>query len=466
MTTQIQYIPRMVPEVNDYFGTEDMSFSPTESFMNALPRRISVQPLESKTKPFSKGDIKILLLENINHQAVISFREQGYQVESYMDALPESVLLEKIRDVHAIGIRSKTVLSSSVLQHAKNLMVIGCYCIGTNQVDLEYAANMGVAVFNSPFSNSRSVAELALANIISLARQLPDKSLQLRGGNWNNSSRHCYEVRGKTVGIIGYGHIGSQLSILAEAMGMSVIYYDILNIMPIGKAKQVPTLDELLRESDFVTLHVPETPDTKNLISSPQIAAMKKGSYILNTSRGSVLETKAVVDGLKSGKLFGAALDVFPNEPRFNRSNVFNDDLNKWTSELINLPNVILTPHIGGATMEAQSVTGLEVSEAIANFITQGSSLESVNFPEVSLRQTNFDDNALRILFVHRNIPGVLRKVNDILSRHNIEKQYSDSNGDIAYVITDISDVTQSDVHAIYNELDKTSERITVRLIY
>ena len=434
--------------------------------MNALPRRISIQPQEIKTKPFSKGDIKILLLENINHQAVISFREQGYQVESYSDALPESVLLEKIRDVHAIGIRSKTVLSSDVLKHAKNLMVIGCYCIGTNQVDLTYAANMGVAVFNSPFSNSRSVAELALANIISLARQLPSKSLQMHAGNWNNSSQHCYEVRGKTVGIVGYGHIGSQLSILAEAMSMRVIYYDILNIMPIGKAQQVSTLDELLHESDFVTLHVPETPDTRNLISYPQINSMKTGSYILNTSRGSVLDTKALIDGLKNNKLFGAALDVFPNEPRFNRANIFNDALNKGTSELVKYPNVILTPHIGGATVEAQSVTGLEVSEAIANFITQGSSMESVNFPEVSLRQTNFEDNALRILFVHRNVPGVLRKVNDILSRHNIEKQFSDSNGDIAYVITDISDVTQSDVNSIYNELDKTPERVTVRLIY
>ncbi|SMN18317.1 similar to Saccharomyces cerevisiae YIL074C SER33 3-phosphoglycerate dehydrogenase, catalyzes the first step in serine and glycine biosynthesis [Maudiozyma saulgeensis] len=466
MSTQVQHIPMMNHVIESYFDEDDMAFSPTESFMNALPRRISILPQESKIKPFSKGDIKILLLENINDQAIVSFRDQGYQVESYRDTLPDQVLTEKIRDVHAIGIRSKTVLSKEVLKQAKNLMVIGCYCIGTNQVDLEYAANMGIAVFNSPFSNSRSVAELVLADIISLARRITDRSLQLHRGEWNNSSKHCYEVRSKTVGIIGYGHIGSQLSILAEAMGMHVIYYDILNIMAIGKAKQVSTMEELLSKADFVTLHVPETPDTKNLISWPQITAMKNGSYLINSSRGSVVNTSALISGLKSGKLLGVALDVYPNEPRYNGEQLFTNRLNKWTSELISLPNVILTPHIGGATIESQSVTGLEVSEAIANFITQGISIDAVNFPEVSLRQTNFADDALRILFAHQDIPGVLRIVNNILATHNIEKQYSESNGKIAYVITDISPVTQNDVHSIYNQLDKIPEKVTVRLIY
>lgn len=466
MTTDIQYIPATPHIIDDYFGDDNMAFSPTESFMNALPRRIHVLPEQNKIKPFSKGDIKILLLENINNQAIVSFRDQGYQVESYRDALPESVLVDKIRDVHAIGIRSKTKLSQEVLKHAKNLMVIGCYCIGTNQVDLDYAANMGVAVFNSPFSNSRSVAELVLADIISLARRITDRSSQLRQGQWNNSSKHCHEIRGKTVGIIGYGHIGSQLSVLAEAMGMQVLYYDILNIMAIGKAKQVSTMEELLSKSDFVTLHVPETSDTKNLISKPQISAMKQGSYLINSSRGSVVDTAALIDGLKSEKLLGVALDVYPNEPRYNGGNLFTDKLNKWTSELIKLPNVILTPHIGGATMESQSVTGLKVSEAIANFITQGISVDAVNFPEVSLRQTNFADDALRILFAHEDVPGVLRAVNDILATHNIEKQYSESSNGIAYVITDLSSVTQNDVNSIYNQLDRIPEKVTVRLIY
>ncbi|CAB4252233.1 similar to Saccharomyces cerevisiae YIL074C SER33 3-phosphoglycerate dehydrogenase, catalyzes the first step in serine and glycine biosynthesis [Maudiozyma barnettii] len=466
MSAQVQHIPMMNHVIENYLGEDDMAFSPTESFMNALPRRISILPQENKIKPFSKSDIKILLLENINSQAIVSFRDQAYQVESYRDALPESVLIEKIRDVHAIGIRSKTMLSKEVLKQAKNLMVIGCYCIGTNQVDLEYAANMGVAVFNSPFSNSRSVAELVLADIISLSRRIIDRSLQLRKGEWENSSKHCYEVRGKTVGIIGYGHIGSQLSILAEGMGMHVIYYDILNIMAIGKAKQVATMEELLVKADFVTLHVPETPDTNNLISWPQITTMKEGSYLLNSSRGSIVDTSAIVSGLKSGKLLGAALDVYPNEPRYNGEHLFTNRLNKWTAELVSLPNVILTPHIGGATIEAQSVTGLEVSEAIANFITQGISIDAVNFPEVSLRQTNFSDDVLRILFAHLDVPGVLRTVNNILAAYNIEKQYSESNGKIAYVITDISSVTQNDVHSIYNQLDKIPEKVTVRLIY
>ncbi|KAG0671044.1 hypothetical protein C6P45_001331 [Maudiozyma exigua] len=451
MTADIQHIPATPCMIDDYFGDDDMAFSPTESFMNALPRRIHVLPEQNKIKPFSKGDMKILLLENINNQAIVSFRDQGYQVESYRDALPESVLIDKIRDVHAIGIRSKTKLSREVLKHAKNLMVIGCYCIGTNQVDLDYAANMGVAVFNSPFSNSRSVAELVLADIISLARRITDRSSQLRQGQWDNSSKHCHEVRGKTVGIIGYGHIGSQLSVLAEAMGMQVLYYDILNIMAIGKAKQVSTMEELLNKSDFVTLHVPETSETKNLISKSQISAMKQGSYLINSSRGSVVDTAALIGGLKSEKLLGVALDVYPNEPRYNGGNMFTDKLNKWTSELIKLPN---------------SVTGLEVSEAIANFITQGISVDAVNFPEVSLRQTNFADDALRILFAHEDVPGVLRAVNDILATHNIEKQYSESSNGIAYVITDLSSVTQNDVNSIYNQLDRIPEKVTVRLIY
>ncbi|CCD22394.1 uncharacterized protein NDAI_0A02360 [Naumovozyma dairenensis CBS 421] len=444
-----------------------VSTSPTQSFMNTLPRRLSTSKQSKALKPFSTGDIKILLLENVNTAAIQIFKEQGYQVDFYKSSLPEEDLIEKIKDVHAIGIRSKTKLTANVLQHARNLVVIGCFCIGTNQVDLDYAANMGVAVFNSPFSNSRSVAELVIAEIISLARQLGDRSIELHTGTWNKVSARCWEIRGKTLGIIGYGHIGSQLSVLAEAMGMHVIYYDIVTIMALGTAKQVSTLDELLNKSDFVSLHVPETSETKNMLSFPQFAAMKDGAYVINASRGTVVDIPALVQAMQAGKIAGAALDVYPNEPGKNGANTYNDDLNSWTSQLVSLPNVILTPHIGGSTEEAQSAIGIEVAHSLSKYINEGNSVGSVNFPEVSLRSLDFDqENTVRVLYIHRNVPGVLKTVNNILSSHNIEKQFSDSNGDIAYLIADISQVNQSDIKNIYDELNQTSAKISIRLLY
>ena len=447
-----------------------VSTSPTQSFMNTIPKRLNAyneHQQKKALKPFSTGDIKILLLENVNETAIEIFKNQGYQVDFCKAALSEEELINKIRDAHAIGIRSKTKLTANVLKHAKKLVVIGCFCIGTNQVDLDYAAGMGISVFNSPFSNSRSVAELVIAEIIVLARQLGDRSIELHTGTWNKVSAKCWEVRGKTLGIIGYGHIGAQLSVLAEAMGLHVIYYDIVTIMSLGTAKQVSTLDELLNNADFVSLHVPETPETKNLLSAPQFAAMKDGAYVINASRGTVIDIPSLIQAMKAGKIAGTAIDVFPNEPAKNGAGSFSNDLNKWTSELVSLPNVILSPHIGGSTEEAQSSIGVEVATALSKYINEGNSTGSVNFPEVSLRALQLDqENTVRVLYIHKNVPGVLKTVNNILANHNIEKQFSDSNGEIAYLMADISSVNQSDIKDIYDQLNETTEKIRIRLLY
>lgn len=440
-----------------------VSTSPTQSF---LSQYVPSKPAKA-LKPFKIGDIKILLLENVNQTAINIFKNQGYQVEFYKSSLPEDELLEKIKDVHAIGIRSKTKLTEKILKAAKNLVVIGCFCIGTNQVDLEFAAKSGIAVFNSPFSNSRSVAELVIAEIITLARQLGDRSIELHTGTWNKVSAKCWEIRGKTLGIVGYGHIGSQLSVLAEAMGMNVIYYDVMTIMSLGNSKQVESLDELLKKADFVTLHVPATPETKNLLSAPQFAAMKDGAYVINASRGTVVDIPALVQAMKAGKIAGAALDVYPHEPAKNGEGLFSDSLNEWASELCSLRNVILTPHIGGSTEEAQSAIGIEVGNSLTKYINEGASQGAVNFPEVSLRPLDLDQqNVVRVLYIHQNVPGVLKTVNNILSNHNIEKQFSDSQGDIAYLMADISDVDISDIQSLYEQLEQTPYKIATRLLY
>lgn len=444
-----------------------VSTSPTQSFMDTLPHRMSASNKTKALKPFSTGDMKILLLENVNATAVGIFRDQGYQVEFHKSFLPENELIEKIKDVHAIGIRSKTRLTPNILKHAKNLVCIGCFCIGTNQVDLTYATNAGIAVFNSPFSNSRSVAELIIGEIITLARQLGDRSIELHTGTWNKVSNKCWEVRGKTLGIIGYGHIGSQLSVLAEAMGLQVLYYDTVTIMGLGTARQVPTLDELLNNSDFITCHVPATPETKNMLSAPQFAAMKEGAYVLNASRGTVVDIPALIQAFKAGKIAGAALDVYPSEPGKNGAGAFNNDLNPWASELTSLPNIILTPHIGGSTEEAQSAIGVEVATSLSKYINEGISVGSVNFPEVSLRSLDYDEeNTVRVLYIHHNVPGVLKTVNNVLSNHNIEKQFSDSKGDVAYLMADICDVNQSDIKDVYDQLNQTDAKISIRLLY
>ncbi|KAH0614508.1 uncharacterized protein H6S33_000144 [Morchella sextelata] len=436
--------------------------SPSGSYMSRMTSRPSAKQL----KPFNTQDIKILLLENVNVAAREILESQGYQVEFHKASLPEDELIEKIRDVHVIGIRSKTKLSEKVLREAKNLLVIGCFCIGTNQVDLEFAAKHGVTVFNSPFSNSRSVAELVIAEIIVLARQLGDRSNEMHKGTWNKVSNKCWEIRGKTLGIIGYGHIGSQLSVLSEAMGMKVIYYDVVPLMALGSAKQVPTLKDLLNQADFVTLHVPELPETKNLIGAEQLSYMKNGSYLINASRGSVVDIPALIEAMRSGHLAGAALDVYPSEPAAN-GDYFNSTLNTWGDDLRSLKNLILSPHIGGSTEEAQSAIGVEVGEALVRYINDGSTIGAVNMPEVSLRGlTLAEENHVRVIFIHSNRPGVLRQVNSILGDHNVDKQMSDSRGDVAYLMADISDVNAGDIKSLYENLESLSSKIMTRVLY
>ncbi|CAM1508524.1 Fc.00g053720.m01.CDS01 [Cosmosporella sp. VM-42] len=436
--------------------------SPPSSWGGALPRRSAPKAL----KPFNTQDIKILLLENVNETGQDILRGQGYQVEALKKSLPEDQLIEKIRDIHVIGIRSKTKLSEKVLREAKNLLVIGCFCIGTNQVDLEYAAKHGIAVFNSPFANSRSVAELVIGEIIVLARQLGDRSNELHRGTWNKVSAKCWEIRGKTLGIIGYGHIGSQLSVLAEAMGMNVIYYDVVTLMAMGTARQVPTLDKLLEEADFVSLHVPDLPETRNMISTDQFEKMKTGSYLINASRGSVVDIAALIKASRSGKVAGAALDVYPNEPAAN-GDYFTSSLNSWGDELRSLSNLILTPHIGGSTEEAQRAIGVEVADALVRYINQGITLGSVNLPEVQMRSLTLDESDhARIIYIHRNVPGVLRKVNEILGDHNVDKQISDSRGDVAYLMADVSSVKIEQIKDISESLEALSSRILTRVLY
>ncbi|PBP23841.1 D-isomer specific 2-hydroxyacid dehydrogenase [Diplocarpon rosae] len=437
--------------------------SPPSGFGGALTR---TQTAAKQLKPFDSQEIKILLLENVNQSGKDILARQGYQVEALKTSLPEDELIQKIRDVHVIGIRSKTKLSERVLREAKNLIVVGCFCIGTNQVDLEYAARHGIAVFNSPFANSRSVAELVIAEIIVLARQLGDRSSELHKGTWNKVSAKCWEIRGKTLGIIGYGHIGSQLSVLAEAMGMSVIYYDVINLMALGTAKQVPTLEALLNEADFVTCHVPELPETTNMIGPTQFDQMRDGSYLINASRGTVVDIPALINASRSGKIAGAALDVYPSEPGGN-GDYFTSDLNSWAADLCSLRNIILTPHIGGSTEEAQRAIGAEVSDALVRYVNSGVTVGSVNLPEVSLRSLTLDEsNHARVIYIHHNVPGVLRKVNEILGDHNVDKQTTDNKGDVAYLMADISSVQPHQIKEISDALENLSSHILTRILY
>jgi D-3-phosphoglycerate dehydrogenase len=452
---------------SSYGASESLSTSPVASFHSQSgsyhgPPKASAKQL----KPFQTTDIKVLLLENVNQAGQDILRKQGYQVEALKSSLSEDQLIEKIQHVHVIGIRSKTQLTANVLKHAKNLIVIGCFCIGTNQVDLQYAAQMGICAFNSPFSNSRSVAEQMIGTIITLARQIGDRNNEMHNGVWNKVSAGCWEVRGKTLGIVGYGHVGAQLSVLAESMGMKVIYYDAINLMGLGTAHQVSTLDELLQASDFVTLHVPELEETKNMIGSTQIEKMKNGAYLLNASRGSVVEIPALIKHMKSGKLAGAALDVFPNEPGKNGDH-FNTQLNDWADDLRGLKNIILTPHIGGSTEEAQSAIGVEVAEALTNYVNFGTTQGAVNMPEVTLRSLTIEEpNHLRVIFIHKNVPGVLRKVNEILGDHNVDKQMTDSRGDVAYLMADLSNVNVSEIKDLYQSLEDLGSRIRTRVLY
>lgn len=378
----------------------------------------------------AKNKIKILLLEGVHQSALEELRIKGYSnIEYIKTSLSNDDLIAKIADVHFIGIRSRTQLTDEVLSHAKKLVAIGCFCIGTNQVDIKAAQKYGVPVFNAPFSNTRSVAELVLGETLLLLRGIPEKSAKAHRGEWLKSAVGSVEARGKTLGIIGYGHIGTQLGILAETLGMRVRFYDIETKLPLGNASQAPTLSTLLGEADVVSLHVPQTPQTKNMIGAAEFAAMKTGAIFINASRGTVVDIDALVEALTEKKVAGAAIDVFPVEPKGN------DD--EFVSALRGFDNVILTPHIGGSTKEAQENIGLEVASKLAKYSDNGSSLSAVNFPEVSLPE---HVNTSRLLHIHHNQPGVLTKINQAFAEHsiNIAAQYLQTDSQIGYVVIDI----------------------------
>lgn len=403
---------------------------------------------------FPKEKMKILLLEGIHPAGAACFEAADYRVDLRSSAMSEDELLKEIGGVHVLGLRSKTRLTERVLDEAKNLLAAGCFCIGTDQVDLTAAAERGVAVFNAPYSNTRSVAELTMANIVMLARQAVQRSMELHDGVWRKTAEGCYEVRHKTLGIIGYGHIGPQIGLLAEAFGMRVVFFDIMKKLPLGTARQLDSMDEVLEQSDFVTLHVPDTPLTKNLIDQPQLAMMKPGSFLLNLSRGAVVNVKALREALESGHLAGAAADVYPKEPKSNEE--------PFESELRGLENVILTPHIGGSTVEAQENIGIEVASALVKFVDTGSSTGSVNFPQVELPMVH---HSHRVLHIHRNEPGVLRDVNAIMGELgvNIDAQYLGTRDAIGYLIMDV-DRTMS--REVKQRMDALPSTIRTRLLF
>lgn len=398
--------------------------------------------------------MKVLFLESIHPAAVERLSQSGYRAESVKQAYSEEELCEAISSVHVLGIRSKTNVTKKVLERAKNLLAIGCFCIGTDQVDLDEAAKRGIPVFNAPFSNTRSVAELALAEIVMLARRAAHKSQLLHAGVWEKSAEGCFEVRNKSIGIVGYGHIGPQVGLLAEAFGMKVYFYDILGKLPLGNAVPVASLEELLACSDFVTLHVPDTPETRDMIGDKQIALMRRGSCLLNLSRGRIVDLEAVRDAIASGALGGAAVDVFPYEP------ASNDE--PFKSPLCGLPNVILTPHIGGSTIEAQRNIGVEVASTFVKFIETGSTTGAVNFPRVELPIVR---DSHRILNIHRNVPGVLSSINSIIAEMgaNIRAQYLETRAEIGYLIIDVdSDISE----AVKNKIDELETSIRTRLLF
>ncbi|KAJ8595939.1 hypothetical protein M405DRAFT_849533 [Rhizopogon salebrosus TDB-379] len=459
--------PLAIPSTSPRAVAASISPSQTSTLHDRLRKRDSFSVIRQPKvlHPVDNEDLRLLLVENISQDAVRAFQAQGFHVDHYAKALSEDELIKKIPQYHAIGIRSKTKITERVIKAASKLLVIGCFCIGTNQVDLVTAGKVGIPVFNSPFSNSRSVAELVVAELIALSRQLVERSHEMRQGIWNKQSKSCWEIRGKTLGIVGYGHIGSQLSVLAEAFGMRVIFYDVVNIMPLGSARQVETLPALLSEADFVTLHVPELPETINMIGANELAHMKVGSYLINNARGRVVDIPALIAALQSKHLAGAAIDVYPQEPGSNGA-PFDDQVNAWSSTLRSLPNVILTPHIGGSTEEAQRMIGEEVSLALTRYLNYGSTVGAVNFPEVDLRAITAEQgNHVRVCHVHSNQPGVLRQVNEALSPYNVEKQYSDSKGDVAYLLADIADVSPQDVNKLREMISHTSANILTRLL-
>lgn len=395
-----------------------------------------------------KSKIKFLLLEGVHQNALDVLHQAGYtNIEYHKKALEPSELKEAIKDAHFVGLRSRTNLTAEVLQHANKLIAVGCFCIGTNQVDLEAAKLKGIPVFNAPFSNTRSVAELVLGEILLLMRNVPQANAEVHRGLWNKSAIGSHEVRGKKLGIIGYGHIGSQLSIIAESLGMIVFFYDIETKLPLGNAQQVGTLEELLSSCDVISLHVPENESTKDLISAERIAQLKQGSILINAARGTVVDIDALANALKEKKIRGAAIDVFPKEPAS-----INEE---FVSPLREFDNVILTPHIGGSTAEAQENIGTEVASKFVKYSDNGSTLSAVNFPEVSLPQHS---NTKRLLHIHENRPGILNKINQVFveANINIAAQYLQTDSQIGYVVVDVETDDSTELLQKLRQIDGT----------
>jgi D-3-phosphoglycerate dehydrogenase len=402
-----------------------------------------------------KDKLKFVLLEGIHSSALDTLEADGYtQVVTHPKALQGAELAEAIADAHFLGIRSRTQLTAEVIAQAPRLVAVGAFCIGTNQIDLGAAMRRGIPVFNAPFSNTRSVAELVLAEVILLMRGIPQKNAVLHRNGWTKSAAGSYEVRGKTLGIVGYGHIGTQIGVLAEQLGMQVVFHDIEAKLPLGNARQLPSLDALLEVADVVTLHVPETPETQDMIGAAQLAKMKQGSHLINASRGTVVVIDALAEALKSGRIGGAAIDVFPLEPQGNDS--------RFESPLVGLDNVLLTPHIGGSTLEAQVNIGREVAAKLTRYSDNGSTVSAVNFPEVALPQHT---GRCRLLHIHRNVPGVMAKVNERFSAAgiNIDAQYLRTNEEVGYVVIDVDSDSS---HVGLEALCGIPDTIRCRILY
>lgn len=409
----------------------------------------------SREHSLGKDRIKIVLFEGIHPLAVDYFKEHGYtNVERLTEARTGDALAETIKDAHVVGVRSRTQLREPIFAKAEKLMAVGCFCIGTNQVDLDIAANAGIPVFNAPHSNTRSVAELVIGQTIMLMRGTFAKSMAAHHHRWTKSAANSHEVRGKTLGIVGYGHIGSQVSILAEAMGMRVIYYDIVAKLPLGLAQAKRDLKSLLAEADVTTLHVPDDKTTRNLMDREHIAAMKQGAHLINASRGTVVDVDALAEALKEGRLLGAAVDVFPTEPKSNQD--------PFQSPLVGIDNVILTPHIGGSTVEAQENIGKEVAGKLVSFSDTGATEGAVNFPQVNLP---IHKDTHRILHIHENRPGILRQINKTLAEENINVlgQYLGTDENIGYVILDIEKSVSNHLLKLVKNIDGTKK---ARVLY
>ncbi len=412
-------------------------------FVNDLPRNIS----------YPKNRIKILLLENVHTAAFENLSEEGFSVELVKHSLPEEELLEKIKGVHVLGIRSKTQVTQNILDAADKLLVVGAFCIGTTQINLEYAKKKGVVVFNAPYSNTRSVVELAIGQIIMLMRSIFPRSTEIHNGQWQKTADGSREVRGKNLGIVGYGNIGKQLSVLAEAIGMRVYYYDVEDSLALGNAKKCNTLEDLLNVSDVVTLHIDDNPANKNFIGEREINQMKNGAMLINLSRGFVVDIDALAEALESGKIAGAAVDVYPEEPRSN---------GEFETKLQGFPNVILTPHIGGSTEEAQRDIADFVPNKIMDYINSGNTVDAVNFPNIRLPKQN---KSHRFLHIHKNVPGIMAKINKVLAEYelNISSQYLSTDNEVGYVITDLDKEYNKEV---IKALKKVENTIKFRVLY